>query len=489
MLFSSYIFIFLFLPLSVAGYFILNRYSMKAAHIFLLLMSFWFYGYFNVSYLFLIVLSIAVNYLFSRAITSIRMKSPDRRMAGLVLAAAVVFNVGLIGYYKYYDFFVSQINAAFKADIPLKEILLPLGISFFTFQQLSFVIDTYKSENALKYGFLEYALYIAFFPQLVAGPIVLHNELVPQLCDESKRRPDADNIFSGICLFGMGLFKKLLIADRLGNAVNWAFDDYASLTAAEIVIIMFAYTFQIYFDFSGYSDMAVGIGRMFNFVLPKNFDSPYKAVSITDFWKRWHLTLTRFLRTYIYFPLGGSRKGKVRTYLNIMTVFLISGIWHGANWTFILWGVMHGLGQCFDRLFERFTGLLPKAVRWAFTFVFVSAAFLLFRSDSVTQWAGFMGRVFSLDGFTVSDTLVQKFFLPETWVIYDTLNLWAFNSHIPNFPILLVLALCLILCLAFKTNYDRKFRPDKKTLVFMTALYTVSIISLGGVSTFLYFNF
>ncbi len=486
MLFNSYIFILLFLPLCLIGYFLLGRRNAKLSKIFLLLMSFWFYGYFNYMYLILIISSIAINYFLSRLIIKYKDK---RRAAKALLIFGVCFNIGLIGYYKYYDFFISQINIAFGTSIPLKDILLPLGISFFTFQQLSFIVDTYKEGSTDTYSLTEYALFVSFFPQLVAGPIVLHSELIPQFRDEEKRNIDLRNLISGICMFGMGLFKKMLIADRLGKAVEWGFSNSSVATSAELMIVMFAYTFQIYFDFSGYSDMAVGIGRMFNFKIPPNFNSPYKAISVTDFWRRWHMTLTRFLRTYIYIPLGGSKKGKIRTYINIMVVFLASGIWHGANWTFILWGIIHGLAQCIERIFGKVLDKIPRFIRWLPTFLFVSIAFFLFRADSVSQWTDFMGRMFTFGNMSVDDKLVQAFFLPETWIIYDTFNLWAFNAHIPNFPILLVLALCLMLCLLFKNNNEREFKSDIKSLLVMIFVYTLCIISLGSVSTFLYFNF
>ena len=333
MQFNSYIFILLFLPLTVIGYFGLHRLGKeKAAKIFLLLMSLWFYGYFNASYLLIISGSILVNFCIAKI-----MEKTEGIQRKSLLALGIIFNVALIFYFKYYDFFISNINIAFGTDFVLRRIVLPLGISFFTFQQISFIVDSYKGQTK-GYSFWEYALFVAFFPQLVAGPIVLHSELIPQFRDENRWKPDYDNLSRGVMMFARGLAKKVLIADTFGNAVNWGFNQAAAipvgegaLTSPEILIVMLSYTFQIYFDFSGYSDMATGLAAMFNFKIPQNFNSPYKALSIADFWKRWHMTLTRFLTTYIYIPLGGNRKGKVRTYVNTMIVFLVSGIFLSSH--------------------------------------------------------------------------------------------------------------------------------------------------------------
>lgn len=232
------------------------------------------------------------------------------------------------------DFFIENINSIFNASFELKNLLLPLGISFFTFQQLSFVIDNYK-ENIKEYSFRQYALFVVFFPQLIAGPIVLNNETIPQFEDKDKKKLSYENFAKGLMAFAFGLAKKVLIADSLENIVNYGFYNISGLGATNAIFVMLSYTMQIYFDFSGYCDMATGIAKMFNIDLPINFNSTYKSLSVTEFWKRWHITLSKFLRTYIYFPLGGNRKGTIRTYINLFIVFLVSGLWHGANYTFI----------------------------------------------------------------------------------------------------------------------------------------------------------
>ncbi len=260
-------------------------------------------------------------------------------------------NIAVIFYFKYYDFFLENVNILFNRSFELKNIVLPLGISFFTFQQVSYLVDSYKGETK-DYAFDEYMLFVSYFPQLIAGPIVLHGEVIPQFRSRKRRKFIPQNFSKGMYIFALGLFKKIILADTLGTAVTYGFGTIDTPGSLEALIVSVSYTFQLYFDFSGYCDMAIGIGSMFNIELPQNYNSPYKATSITEFWDRWHMSLTRFLKSYIYIPLGGNRKGKLRTYLNIMIVYLASGIWHGANWTFVLWGRLQGLFSCLNRVFK-----------------------------------------------------------------------------------------------------------------------------------------
>lgn len=232
-------------------------------------------------------------------------------------------------------------NAVFGSSFELKNIVLPLGISFFTFRQISYIVDSYRGETK-GYTFWDYAFFVSFFPQLVAGPIVMYNEIIPKFRKPGNWHVVVENFSKGIYIFAIGLFKKVIIADRFGKAVTYGFGNIEILSSMEALVVSLSYTFQLYFDFSGYCDMASGIGYMFNIELPQNFNSPYNAKSIAEFWDRWHMSLTRFLRNYVYIPLGGNQRGKLRTYVNIMVVYLIGGIWHGANWTFILWGMLHG---------------------------------------------------------------------------------------------------------------------------------------------------
>ncbi|MCR5344041.1 MAG: MBOAT family protein [Butyrivibrio sp.] len=509
MQFNSYIFILCFLPLSLIFYFGFHKMGHKKLSLTsLLAMSLWFYGYFNPYYLLIICSSIAVNFIVSKAMQRFDKGEAAKRKPYLILG--ILFNVGLIFYFKYYDFFIENINAVFRTDFNLRHIVLPLGISFFTFQQISFIVDAYRGETG-DYSFLEYALFVSYFPQLVAGPIVLHSELIPQFRDKKKHSVNFDNLCRGIMMFTRGLAKKMLIADMFGKAVDYGFSQAAlvpvgegALTISEIVIVMLSYTFQIYFDFSGYSDMATGLGAMFNFDIPMNFNSPYKAISVAEFWKRWHMTLTRFLTTYIYIPLGGNRKGKLRTYINTFIVFLVSGIWHGANWTFILWGMLHGAGQCINKLTHGlyvklcdsvkkapmgvFFGGIIKVCSWIVTFVFINVAWLLFRADSVAQWLQILKRLFVLN-LDVRSEIVEGFRIPRFRYVLQLLHIPSADINVLMTGCILSMVAALIVCLCCKNNYERKYRTSAASLVFTWVLLVTCIVSMSSISTFLYFNF
>lgn len=487
MLFNSYIFILFFLPLCLLGYFGLNHLKKYGlAQLFLLAMSLWFYGYFNPGYLLIIAVSIAVNYLFSYAMS--HTEKPFLKKAELLIGIA--FNLAILFYYKYYDFFIENLNALFATDYTLKHILLPLGISFFTFQQLSYVIDAYRGEVE-KYGFVQYASFVVYFPQLVAGPIVTHDELIPQFMDESKKRFNWDNFEKGLYIFSLGLAKKVLIADVFGNAANWGFSNIPQLDATNAALTALAYTIQIYFDFSGYCDMAIGIGQMMNIDLPVNFDSPYKAITITDFWSRWHKTLTRFFTRYIYIPLGGNRNGMLRTCINIMIVFLCSGFWHGANWTFVLWGVMHGIFSVVTRCCSGLFRKIPKALNWLITFVFVNAAWVFFRAESIRDAVSLLQKPISTEWGAVNANISSVFLLPEFEVILGPIRVFSYlESHTGLCSaIFFGSAMALILC---AKNAYQHMCSDKRSfgsLLFAAFLLIWCIFSFAGVSTFLYFNF
>lgn len=319
MLFNSFVFIFVFLPLCFTLYFGLNKLGyFQTAKGILIVFSLFFYAYFNTSYLPIIVTSIVVNYLIGLFLS----KDYSNAKRKVFLCIGVAFNIGLLGYFKYYDFFISNLNIVFQTNYTLKHILLPLGISFFTFQQLAYVVDNYRKVVIIPH-FLDYCNFVTFFPQLIAGPIVLPEEILPQFENPRNRRICYKNLFDGLYIFSIGLAKKVIVADSIAVFVNAGFCGvFDHLSMAEAWLVSLSYTFQLYFDFSGYCDMAIGIGRMFNIKLPQNFNSPYISQNFQEFWKRWHMTLNRFLTQYLYFPLGGSRKGELRTYLNTLIVFL-----------------------------------------------------------------------------------------------------------------------------------------------------------------------
>lgn len=484
MLFNSYIFILFFLPLAFAGYFLFNYFKkFRLAQIWLIAMSLWFYGYFNINYLWIICISIVFNFLLSRG-----MYHYDKYRK-ILLITGIILNLGSIFYFKYFDFFLENVNVLFHKDFELQNILLPLGISFFTFQQISFLADSYKGETR-NYGFLEYALFIVFFPQLVAGPIVLHEEIVPQFRDEGKKRVNGDNVASGLYVFAVGLFKKVLLADTLGRAVTWGYDTVWDMTSLEVLIVSLCYTFQLYFDFSGYCDMAAGIGKLFNIDLPINFNSPYKSCSVLEFWDRWHMTLTRFLKKYVYIPLGGSHKGTLRTYINVMVVFLLSGLWHGASWTFIVWGMVHGLANCLNRMFKNIWDRVFRGVRWICTFIFIDCTWIIFRADSLKKAWRFIKSMFSMNTLSVRAELLDSVRLVE----FDFLEMrfGIFNylpSRIEGFHIIMLLIISFLIVLLGKNCYEKKFVPTWGNALFTIVLLVWSVMSLSGVSTFLYFNF
>lgn len=487
MLFNSVIFIMIFLPLALAGWYILQQMENPLyARVFLVGMSFWFYGYYNPGYLAVLLCSLLVNYgcslLFERAVSG--------RGRGMVLFLAMSFNLGSLFYYKYFNFFLDNVNFLFHSDWQTEKIMLPLGISFFTFQQISFAVDRYRGK-APHYGVLEYACFITFFPQLIAGPIVLHDEFIPTLRQRRNRKPCSKDFFDGIALFILGLGKKVLLADVLAIAVNAEYQNIPYLDAPSAWLTIILYMLELYFDFSGYCDMARGIGRMFGFGLPENFNAPLKAVSVKDFWKRWHMTLSRFLSSYVYIPLGGNRRGTAIKCRNLMAVFLLSGLWHGADWTFIVWGAMHGLAMVWETLFPRLRFRFVFMNRLA-TGVFCTLSFSIFRSDSLeTAWMLWKKLFFGgWNGFLIG--MCNTLQIPETYVLRKMLEMKFPDLQNPFY------ILCMALLLGISVFLIRGEKAEvwickrgytRRGVFLMAAIFTWSLISLSQVSTFLYFNF
>lgn len=487
MLFNSYIFILLFLPVTLIVYYVLNRYRREtAAKVWLIAMSFWFYAYYNVRYLAVIIASILFNYLI---VWAMERTSDSRRICKSLLGLGIVANLVVIFYFKYYNFFLENTNWLLGTSFQLKNIIMPLGISFFTFQQISYLVDSYRGETK-EYSLIDYALFVTFFPQLVAGPIVTHSEMIPQFRDASRKKPDQDYLAKGIFFFAVGMFKKVLIADTLGVGADWGFSQPAQLSAMDTVVVSLLYTFQLYFDFSGYCDMASGIASMFHIDLPINFNSPYKATSIIDFWKRWHMSLTGFLRKYVYFPLGGSRKGKARTICNIMIVFLLSGIWHGANWTFILWGCMHGLAQVLNRIGSRIWDKLPKILRWLLTFMFIDLVTMLFRANTVSDYVVLLQNIFTGRAGGLSQGLIKCFDVIEFTYLEDHIAvLGRMVEQIYGLNMWMVLLTAAGIAFCGKNLYEKKFVPSVWNGLGSIVLLVWTIMSLSGISIFLYFNF
>ena len=467
--------------------------QVRAAKVFLIAMSFWFYGYFNVSYLFIMACSIGGNYLFHRLLS--------RRARKEIMILAVALNLSVLFYFKYYDFFISTVNTVFGTSAALKHILLPLGISFFTFQQISFVIDTYRGE-VKDCPLADYALFVSFFPQLIAGPIVNHDEMLPQFERIGKEYVQWEKIAEGFGLFILGLSKKVLLADTFGAGVDYGYANVELLGRADAALVIFFYAMQLYFDFSGYSDMAMGLGRMFNIILPVNFNSPYRACSVKELWQRWHMTLSRFFITYVYIPLGGSKKGKLRTILNTIIIFFLSGLWHGAAWTYIAWGTMQGLLVVWDNLGivgirgrkekhpSRFH--IPAWLGWILTFGFFNLSLFFFRSQSM---AGAVQMFRNLGAFNYTGKMFEiasTLDIPEFYIIKEALGILAPQLVGYAYLGLLFLYLGLSFFMINRPNVleiaeNGKLTSGKCWAVALVFLWCV--VSLSQVSTFLYFNF
>jgi len=467
-LFNSYIYIFAFLPVVFFTYFfLLKRGMLLASKVLLVFASLFFYSWWNIKYLPLILISMFVNYAIGTALSNNLTPKYKKHL----LIFGIVFNVGLLGYFKYADFFIQNINFIANTDIPLLHLALPLAISFFTFQQIAYLVDSYKGETK-EYDLLNYMVFVSFFPQLIAGPIVHHKEMMPQFEDKNNKKISYKNITAGLFIFAVGLFKKAVIADSLSPYVAQGFDFSTHLGFLEAWSTTLAYAMQLYYDFSGYTDMAIGSALLFNIRLPINFNSPYKAVNIQDFWRRWHITLSRFLRDYIYIPLGGNRKGRFRTYYNLFITFLIGGIWHGAGWTFVFWGFLHGIGMVVHRIFKELGYSMNRFAGWFITFVFVNVTWVFFRAkewdDAIKVLKGMVG----LNG----------------WMLPENKNIF-FGAD--NYITLMVLFGAMFAALLWQNSMQMlsNLKPGLKTAVVGGGVFAFSTLFLTRVSEFLYFNF
>ena len=486
MLFNSYEFIFLFLPITFFIYFYLNKKHLtEASKGFLVFASLFFYSWWSIAYLPLIIISMLFNYSLGRELSK-NQKSKKYYNKKTILTIGITFNLLLLGYFKYSDFFIENFNTVFSTSVPLLHLLLPLAISFYTFQQIAYLVDSYRSETK-EYDFLNYAVFVTFFPQLIAGPIVHHAEMMPQFAKLKNKVTNYHNIALGLFIFSMGLFKKVAIADTFAIWATRGFDATEQLDMALAWITSLSYTFQLYFDFSGYTDMAIGIALLFNIKLPINFNSPYKATSIQDFWRRWHITLSRFLKDYIYIPLGGNRKGESRTYLNLFATFVLGGIWHGAGWTFVFWGVLHGTALVIHRLWQSLGFKLNRVLAWFITFNFINIAWVFFRAkefdDALKVLHGMFFGTLILPGSFESKFATLK----EFGVIFG--GGWLTEIYKDPF-ILLWLILASIGVIFFKNSMEWKdsFKANYLYLT-STILLFLSIFLLSRKSEFIYFNF
>ncbi len=512
MLFNSYTFIFLFLPVTLLTFYTLaNRANFTIALAVLVLSSFIFYAYWNPAYLVLLLISISINFVTGRLLIEYRRK--------LTLIIGLLFNLTLIGYYKYAGFLVVSTNEFTGSQFAFDTIVLPLGISFFTFQQITYLVDAYKG-LAKKYNVLEYCQFVTFFPQLIAGPIVHHHEMMPQFNQQKILANIRENISVGLTIFFIGLFKKVILADSVAVYATPVFDSAETgitLTIYEAWIGALAYSCQLYFDFSGYSDMAIGLARLFGITLPVNFNSPYKATSIIEFWRRWHITLSRFLRDYLYIPLGGNRRGVVFRKINIFITMLLGGLWHGAGWTFVIWGAMHGGFLIVNHLWRYWrchsseqTGndcrLYIISARFL-TLLVVVVAWVVFRAESTDAAKSLLTSMSGFNGIALPAQFA--FLADQTPSIIAAFNLsfgHMFHNELyqPTTAFMWIMSLFLIALFAPNTQEIMRhyrpvpglirvsaitWKPNILWLVCISSLSLFTLLHLSRVSEFLYFQF
>lgn len=390
MVFSSTIFLCVYLPLVLLGYYICPK---KGRNLFLLIASLVFYAWGEPKYVFLMIFSILVNYIFGRLMDKNR---ENKKRLKLMLVLSVVIDLGLLSVFKYTDFIITNVNAIFGSSFDLLKIALPIGISFYTFQAMSYTIDVYRNDVRVQKNLIDFGMYITMFPQLIAGPIVRYADVQDQLAERSVTTADFSE---GVMRFVVGLGKKVLLANQMGAVWSEIYALGGDVSALMAWTGAIAYTFQIYFDFSGYSDMAIGLGRMFGFKFPENFRYPYQSVSITDFWRRWHITLSTWFKEYLYIPLGGNRRGLARQALNLLIVWSLTGFWHGAGWNFVMWGLYYFVILFIEKLFLlKALDKLPKFFRHVYALVLIIIGWVIFASDDVSVLLPYLGSMFGANG-------------------------------------------------------------------------------------------
>lgn len=510
MLFNSYEFIFGFFPIVVVGFFLIARYKHAAAAGWLAVASLFFYGWWSVKAVPLLLGSIGINYLFSKKLTPSGNDNAQARR--IVLYIALASNLALLGFFKYANFFIANINILLDAAnvhrVPALSIVLPIGISFFTFTQIAFLVDCWQGKVKER-NFIHYLLFVSYFPHLIAGPVLHHSQMMPQFGHSETYRPNVNNIALGMAIFTIGLSKKLLIADAVGAYADILFLEVAQGTTPMFFMSWFgvlAYAFQIYFDFSGYSDMAIGLSLIIGIHLPVNFNSPYKATSVIDFWRRWHMTLARFLRDYLYIPLGGSRRGKARRYLNLFATMLLGGLWHGANWTFVLWGAAHGVLLAINHAWRTLVGnkisygRIGNAACWLATFVSVCCAWVLFRSESVATALSIYRGMLGINGVSLPaqlrDMLPQP--LRSSPIVFDGIGQGALLTEYSEFVWVGLIAVSALIALGLgnanglssQSNVRSLSRFESLLLGLVSgAMLVLALSMIDTPSPFLYWQF
>jgi D-alanyl-lipoteichoic acid acyltransferase DltB (MBOAT superfamily) len=502
-LFNSYAFLFVYLPLTLAGFFLIGRFSRALAAGWLALASLVFYGYWSVAYVPLLALSIVFNFFVGVALAG----DGARRRA--LFIAGIAANLALLAYFKYADFFVANLNHL-GAGLTPPGVILPLGISFFTFTQIAFLVDVFQ-RKAAEPRFVHYCLFVTYFPHLIAGPVLHHKEMMPQFAREASYRFEWENFAVGFTIFFIGLAKKVLIADGIAEYARPVFEAPGkgiALSAVDAWGGALAYTFQLYFDFSGYSDMAIGLSRMMGVRLPLNFASPYKAPSIIEFWRCWHMTLSRFLRDYLYVPLGGNRRGPARRYANLMITMVLGGLWHGANWTFVVWGALHGFFLLVNHAWRALGVKLPggRVVSVALTFVCVVLAWVYFRADNIAHANAIVSAMFGANGVTLPYRWLDKLGAAGAWLAGHGVVFQNTSTFGGGMQMNWLVICALIIWLAPNTQQLMRaytpalgvvddhgkglcFRLNARWLAGAAALAVFGILSLTALSEFIYFQF
>lgn len=477
MLFNSYEFIFIFLPITLLVYFTFARFKLtKLATASLVIASLIFYSYWDIRYLPLLLISILFNYLIGTTIERTRSKT--------FLIIGITVNLALLGYFKYMSFFIRAINDTVGSGFPVPEIILPLGISFFTFTQTAFLIDAFRGETK-NYSLLTYSLFVTVFPHLIAGPILYHKDMIPQFSRLRNFVFSHKNFAMGIGFFVIGLFKKVIIADTLSPWVKIAFINAQELTLIDAWVGAISYTFQLYFDFSGYSDMAIGLGLMFNFKLPINFNSPYKSKSIIEFWRRWHMTLSLFLKNYLYIPLGGNKYGNLKRMRNLIITMLLGGLWHGAGWTFIIWGGLHGIFLAINHFWRKLNKSLPNKISWILTFTCVIVAWVFFRANNIHDAISIVHAMFGFKGTAIPIQYTGKLHTLLPMFTYKNLYIENLNRQIAILSVLLII----VLKAPNTQEIMKNFKPKSYLAVIMVIMAIASLLTINKVSEFLYFQF
>lgn len=479
MLFNSFEFLFIFLPVVLFTFFMLGRISARHAIAGLGIASLAFYSYWDIWFLPVLAISILANFGMSHWIA----RAKTHRKA--ILSLAVAGNLAALYFYKYLDFTIISLNTAFGLNLPPQALILPLGISFFTFTQIAYLVDMYRHKAATS-KLSDYILFVSYFPHLIAGPILHHAHMMPQFHDTKILKPSTAAISAGLVFLTIGLVKKVIIADHFADFSSpiFAIPDPSSMGAYEAWVGALSYTMQLYFDFSGYCDMAIGISLMFNINLPINFSSPYKAANIIDFWRRWHMTLSQFLRDYLYIPLGGNRHGKLRRYINLFLTMLLGGLWHGANWTFVIWGCLHGLyliiNHGFVALRQRFgLAAIPTPIALAITFLAVVVAWVPFRANDIHQALALWQVMFTPDSghqYVLSGVRLSK---ATRWIIGGLIVV----LFLPNSQ---------ALAERFQQALRNHHNSGQRWVLFGVLLglvFSITVLSIGHVSEFLYFQF